>query len=135
MTDPFSITVGVVGLLSTLAGVSVQLNDMRKEFMEAENEIDSLLRELTDLTNVLSKLQAAQGGLSLPHTLSRDLAGLLRNCSDSATEAEIPLRKSSARRFRAAHWSFSGKKECLQLCRGLEAYKATLNIALNVYSA
>jgi hypothetical protein len=130
--DPFSITVGVVGLLSTLAGMSVQINDMRKEFVEAENEIDALLRELTDLSNVLSKLQNCH--LGLPDNLSKDLALLLRNCSSTATEAEIHLRKSSARRFRAAYWSFSGKKECLQLCRGLEAYKATISITLNVYS-
>jgi Fungal N-terminal domain of STAND proteins len=130
--DPFSITVGVVGLLSTLAGMSVQINDMRKEFVEAENEIDALLRELTDLSNVLSKLQNCH--LGLPDNLSKDLALLLRNCSSTATEAEIHLRKSSARRFRAAYWSFSGKKECLQLCRSLEAYKATISITLNVYS-
>jgi hypothetical protein len=135
MTDPFSITVGVIGLLSSLAGMSVQLNEMRKEFVEAENEIDALLRELGDLTNVLSKLQNAQGELGLPDNLSRDLAVLLRNCSSTATEVEIHLRKSSARRFRAAYWTFSGKKECLQLCRGLEAFKATISITLNVYSA
>jgi hypothetical protein len=135
MTDPFSITVGVIGLLSSLAGMSVQLNDLRKSFAEAEDEIDSLLRELTDLTNVLSRLQNTQGELTLPDNVLCDLAVLLRNCSSTATEAEIHLRKSSTRRFRAAYWTFSGKKECIQLRRGLEAYKATISIALNLYSA
>jgi hypothetical protein len=34
--------------------------------------------------------------------------------------------------MRSLNWSFSGKKECLQLCRGLEAYKGTISITLNL---
>jgi STAND-like protein len=134
MTDPFSITVGVIGLLSSLTSVSIQLNELIRDFSEAENDIELLLRELTDLTSALPGLQEVQASSLLQDNLSRDLEGVLENCGRLAVKAEVYLRKSSNRKFRGLFWAFSGKKECRQMCRGLEAHKATLSITLNLCS-
>ena len=134
MADPFSVATGVFSLLASLVNISIKLNDLRNGFFEAENEIDRFLRELGDLTSVLTRLQHSRALSRLPDNLSRDLIGVLRNCNNTAAEAEILLLESSLRRARWFHWAHTGKNALNQLCRGLEAHKATINIILNLGS-
>jgi hypothetical protein len=135
MADPFSLTAGCIGLLATLAGASIKLNDLRNDFVEAKAEIDSLLRELNDITHVLMRLRNSQNNLKLPGGLTRDLSGVLKNCERTAQDAEVLLLTSAMKRFRGFSWAITGKKEFLQTCRGLEAHKATLNIIVTLSSA
>jgi hypothetical protein len=136
MLDPFSLTGGIIGLLSSLTSLSIIVNEIIKDFVEAKTEINVLFRELTDLTNVLTQLQTTKGYLRLPNNLAEDLTGILRSCSDTAEEVGFLLRRSAVKRrpVRGAYWACIGKKECLQLCRGLEAHKATVNIILSLCS-
>jgi hypothetical protein len=52
MMDPLSITVGVVGLLSSLTTLSIRINEFQKDFSESSTEIQQLTREVSDLTQL-----------------------------------------------------------------------------------
>ena len=91
-------------------------------------------RELNDLTMILQRLQSPGTVASLPSNLTQDLDQVLQNCSRTVVEMDIFLKKAAARRMRAMSWAFSGKKECLEICRAIEAHKATINITLAVSS-
>jgi hypothetical protein len=125
MADP-------VSLISSLTRISITLHETIKTFREAKEDIEGLLREITALTDVLARLQTARTSSLLPDDLKNDLANLLQGCNTKAIEAEIHVRKASNRTLRGLNWTLSGKKECLQLCRGLEAYKGTISITLNL---
>lgn len=90
--DPFSITVGTIGLISSLTTISIKLNELRIDFVEAKTEIDSMLREFTDLSSILARLQNSGRASDLPGTLSRDLFGVLTNCNRTILEAETLLQ-------------------------------------------
>jgi len=132
--DPFSITVGAVGLLSSLAALLVKLNELRADFVEAETEIDAMLQAFTDLTGILTRLQNSGETSSLPGNLSKNLASVLSNCNKTAVEAGVLLRNASMHRMRRVYWASTGKKECVGLYRGIKAHKATISIALNLCS-
>jgi len=78
MTDPFSITTGVFGILSTLASLSIRINEFRHDFAESVREIDRLTKEVGDLTGVLQQLQA-RASLRLPNNLSQNLGAVLQD--------------------------------------------------------
>ena len=127
MPDPLSITTGVVGLIGSL----VRLNDLRGDFFEAKNEINSFFREVDSLMNVLTRLQNLN---HMPDSLSRDLLEVLQDCNDTAQKADILLLRSSLSQLPSLYWVYTGKKEVLQLCREIGAQKATIGIILNLSS-
>jgi hypothetical protein len=127
MPDPFSITTGLIGLTGSL----VKLNDLRGDFFEAKNEIDSLFREVDSLMNVLTQMQNLK---RMPDSLSGDLLEVLQDCNHTAKEADFLLLRSSLNPLPSLYWACTGKKEVLQLCRKLEAQKATIGIILNLSS-
>lgn len=127
MPDPLSITTGLTGLIASL----VKLDNLRVDFFEAKNEIDSLFREVDSLMNVLTQLQNLK---RMPDSLSRDLLEVLQDCNESAQKADILLLRSSLSHVPSLYWAYTGKREVLQLCRELEAQKATIGIILNLSS-
>ena len=135
MPEPLSIAAGVVGLISSLTALSLNLNQMRRSFVAAEAEINAFLHELRDLTTLLQRLHRSELLLRLPDNMSQDFLGVLKNCGSTAEEVDIMLTKASIKRFRGASWVLSGKNDFLRLCRGLEAHKATLGVTLNFTSA
>jgi len=134
MADPLSIAAGVVGILASLTALSMRVQEFRKDFKESSTEIRQLTREISDLTLILGRLDEARSSLSLPHKLGDDLRSVLQDLNSVIVEADIHLRKASERKLRGAYWAFTGKKECVELCRGLESHKSTLNLALTLSS-
>lgn len=130
MADPLTITTAVIGVLSSLTTLSIRTNEFRKDFTEASIEITSVNREVNDLALILQRLLDTRGSLSLPADLSRDFARVLKDLNRAVSEIDAFLTKTSNRKLRSAYWAFSGKRECIGLCRGLESYKATLNLTL-----
>jgi len=131
--EAFPIVVGTASLLSAITTLSIRLNEFRQTYTEAVSEIDGLTRELSDLSTVIIRLHEAGGADALPG-LEKDLNGVLANCNRTIKDTEKHLQQASSRRFPGVYWAFSGKRECLQLCRGLEAHKSTLNITLSLSS-
>jgi hypothetical protein len=132
MADPFSITAGVIGLLSSLATLSTQINDFRRDFKGASLEVSQLAQEVDDLAQILQRLDEAQVSRSLPMNLAKNLGNVLGNLNRYVIQIELHLKRVSGKKMKAAYWAFTGKKEYLQLCRGLESYKSTLNIILTL---
>ena len=130
--DPLSITVGVVGLLSSLTALATRLNDLHTDFQEAESEITQLTHEINDLTQILNQLEDTRQRGILNRNLQSNLGGVLQRLQTVIIEIEVHLRNVAARRLRGAYWALSGKKQFQQLCRRLESYKSTLTLALTL---
>jgi hypothetical protein len=92
-------------------------------------EIDSLFREVDSLMKVLTQLRNIK---RMPDSLSRDLLEVLQDCNHTAKRADILLLRSSLSQLPSLYWAYTGKREVLQLCRELEAQKATIGIILNL---
>lgn len=122
---------GALSLLASITTLSVRLNEFRADYTEAVSEIDALNHELNDLSTILSRLHEAGETLASSH-LAQDLVGVFENCNRTVISIKLLLQKAHARKFRGFYWAFFGKKECLQLCRGLEAHKSTINIAMTL---
>lgn len=131
MVDPTSITTGIVGILSSLTTLSMRINDLRKDFKGAADEINQLTREVDNLRLILKRIDE-QNPLQIPPNLANELPSILSTLNTSIVETDILLRKVSQKKFRSAYWAFSGKKECTELCKKLESYKSTLNLALTL---
>jgi Fungal N-terminal domain of STAND proteins len=133
--DPLSITASALGILGTVTALSMTINTFRKDFTEARTEIDRVTGDLNELSMILSRLGSAREIDALPDNLSKDLGGVLKNCKQTVVELEVHLEKSSKKTFRGATWAFSGKKDCLELCRRMESHKLTINTALTMATA
>jgi hypothetical protein len=132
--DPLSITVGVFGLVSSVTTLSLRANEFSHDFNEASKEMEGLSRELADLTMILQRLQSMGTSINLPSSLTRDLGQVLQNCNQTVVKMEVFLQKASTCRMRAISWALSGKKECLQICRAIEAHKSTIGVTLALSS-
>ncbi|KAF3923325.1 hypothetical protein ABW21_db0203337 [Orbilia brochopaga] len=130
--DPLSITAGVFSVLSSLATLSLKINDFREDFQEAEGEIRRLTDQVDALTLNLKQIEEAQSRGLIASRLRDDLSKVLQRLNTTIVETELFLKAAYARNFRGACWAFSGKKQCAQLCRRLESYKLTLNITLTL---
>jgi hypothetical protein len=131
--EGFSIVAGVFGLLSAITTLSIRLDEFRTTYTEAVSEIDTLNQELNDLSTILKRLHEAEETFAVSN-LAQDLHGVLENCNRTVVATDILLQKAYSRRLRGLYWAFSGKRECMQLCRGLEAHKSTINIAVTLTS-
>jgi hypothetical protein len=132
MADPFSIGAGVFGILTSLTSLSIRINEFRRDVSESANEMDRLTKEVDNLNGVLLQLQASRGSLTLPDQLSQQFGSVLQDLNRSVLETELLLKRK--RRFPSVYWAFSGKKNCLHLCRCLESYKSTLGLILTLSS-
>lgn len=125
--EPFQVSAAVLGLLSSITTLSIRLNEFRQTWSEAVTEIDGLVGELSDLTLILKQLQEERSAQAMPN-----LGSVLQNCNRTVISAELHLQKAFGRKFRGMYWAFTGKRECLQICRSLEAHKSIINIAMTV---
>ncbi len=132
MADPFGITAGVIGVLSSLITLSMRINDFRKDVQDAESEIRQLTHEVDDLTLILKQLEDAKARGKLPGNLTNDLVTLLQRLNTAVIETELHLKGAAGKKLRGAYWAFTGKSQCNQLCRRLESYKSTLNLTLTM---
>ncbi|KXJ90101.1 hypothetical protein Micbo1qcDRAFT_176655 [Microdochium bolleyi] len=123
MADPLTIFGGVIGILSSLTSLSTKINELRQDVQGARSEIRELADKVDDLALVLGHLKVAKEQGLVFHSLERHLGSVLQRL-DAAD------RKLSA----GMHWAFSGKSQCLQLCRRLEFYKSTVNVTLMLSS-
>jgi hypothetical protein len=132
--DPLSITSGVIGIISSLAALSMKINDFYGDVQGAALEIQQLTHEVQDLTLVLKNLENAQAKGILPHNLKNDIGTILRRLDGSVSETALFLDRTKKRKLQGVYWAFTGKNQCSQLCRRLESYKSTINVTLTLSS-
>ncbi|KAK6333227.1 hypothetical protein TWF718_011048 [Orbilia javanica] len=130
--DPLSITAGVFSLLSSLAALSMKINDFREDFEGAESEIRGLIEELDSLGLILKQLEGSCKAIN--KNLVDDLSKILQRLNTAVIEIQLFLTTTLGKKLRGPFWAFTGKKQCGQFCRRLEAYKSTLNITLTLAS-
>ncbi|EPS37735.1 hypothetical protein H072_8549 [Dactylellina haptotyla CBS 200.50] len=128
--DPLSITTGVVGLISSLASLSLKINDFYDDFRSADAEIRDLTTQVDSLGLTLKRLDDIKGAIA-PNALN-DLSKILQRLGTVINEIELFITTTSARRLRGSYWALTGKKQCIQLGRRLDQYKSTLNITLTL---
>ena len=129
--DPLSIAGGVFGLVSSITTLSLRLNELRRDFVEAASDIDDFAKELTAFSTVLNQLQNTN--VAFPTTtMSSDLSKILGDINRLLFSAEKHLETASTRKFRKMSWALSGRKEYLSICRSVESYKLTLVIAVTL---
>lgn len=130
--DPVSITVGVIGLLSSLSSLSTKINELRTDFHDADSDMTQITHEIGHLSQILKRLEDAWKRGLLNQSLQTDLSGVLHRLQTIVIETELHLKRAAARTLRGVHWAFSGKKQFQQFCRRLESYKSTLNLSLTL---
>jgi hypothetical protein len=131
--DPLSITAGVFGLASSITTLTLRLNELRRDFVEATSDIDDFTTELTAFSVVLNQLRNTN--VAFPTTtMSSDLSKILGDINRVLFSAEKHLETASTRKLRKMSWALSGRKEYLSICRSLESYKLTLVIAITLSS-
>jgi len=131
--DPLSITAGVFVLASSITTLTLRLNELRRDFVEATSDIDDFTTELTAFSVVLNQLRNTN--VAFPTTtMSSDLSKILGDINRVLFSAEKHLETASTRKLRKMSWALSGRKEYLSICRSLESYKLTLVIAITLSS-
>jgi hypothetical protein len=107
--EPFSITAGVVRVLSSLTNLSMKINGFQQDFQDAESEIRQLTHEVDDLMLVLKQIEKAQAYSKLPSNLTGDLVTILQHLNTTIIETKLYLKGAIAKKLRGAYWAFTRK--------------------------
>jgi hypothetical protein len=134
--DPLSITTACVGLVTTIAKVSITVNGFVREVRDARGDLDAVSRELLSLKTVLELLsddaETSTGG-GFPQSLIKQISGILKNCHGVLGQIESSLQNhSGAGVKKGVKWSLSGRDDMNKLRSSLEAHKSALDIALDM---
>jgi hypothetical protein len=134
--DPFSITVGCVGLLQAIAAVTTTITGFVQEVRSARSDMDGVSREILSVKTVLGLLEqdvANNADMTFPENLRKQITGILTNCTAVIMDIQASLHKHEGNRLqKAAHWVLSGKDDMTKLRTSLEAHKSALDIALDM---
>jgi Fungal N-terminal domain of STAND proteins len=133
--DPFSITVGCVGLVQAIVGVSGTISSFSKNVRQARRDMDEVSRELTSLKSILELLIAddENESVSFPDTLTQHVSAIVRNCHPSVLDIEKCLtRHQEASLRKGISWAASGREEVVKLLRSVEAHKLALSLGLDM---
>ena len=126
-----------VSVLSTVTTLSIQIHSFVSQVRDARKDMDAVSRELSSLSFCLKTLQddCENGKVAYPEILQQTLVGVLQNCEKVLTEMQELLRKMSSGNIgRRVQWSLTGRDDMMKLKSGLEAHKATIDIALDMVS-
>jgi hypothetical protein len=126
--DPFLVTVGVVGLVSSLASLSMKLHELRNDFQDATSDIPQFSHEINNPTPILKRLHDSRKKGMWNNSLQTDLAGVLQYINAAVIETELHLKGAAGRKLKGAYWALSGKKQF----QHLESYKSILNLTLTL---
>lgn len=135
--DPLSITTSCVGLLSSIADLSILISKFTLDFRDARKDMDAVRRELSSLSLCVENLRddTSKPCDTYPPTVQRSLIDVLGNCDDVMVEMKTLLDKMSSKSVgRRVQWATVGHGEMNKLRSRLEAHKATIDIALEMVS-
>jgi hypothetical protein len=136
--DPFSITVGCIGLIDIITRTSVQVVEFMRDVQAAKSDLDAVSRELLSLKTVLELLAediTTYTNEPFPLALWNQITGIITNCGGIVEHIQQELRKHEGGKLsKAAHWVAFGKGNMANLKLSLEAHKSALEIALDMIS-
>jgi cell shape-determining protein MreC len=135
--DPFSLTTGCIGLVAAIAQLSSSIASFIADVRSSRADLDGVSRELLSLKTILELLESDLSHTSstnLPETLTKQVNGILRNCTSVVQSILNILKKHEEgnRVYKAAQWAISGKSDVDKLRTSLEAHKSALEIALDM---
>ncbi|KIL94273.1 hypothetical protein FAVG1_02836 [Fusarium avenaceum] len=136
--DPLSIASGCAGLVSAIGSLSFSIHAFVRTCREARSDLDRVSRELLSLQTVLELIQedVADDTTAFPQTLERHVSGIVLNCNLVVTEIQECITKySSDNRLKVkASWAINGQGDIAKLRSSLEAHKAALELALDMFA-
>ena len=134
--DPLSITTACIGLVGSIANVSIQISDFVRGAREARGDLDLISRELVSLKTLLDILsEDARTGNGFTESLAKNLSGILESLGGVLKQIEVEIQKHAGGSLGpAVKWSLSGREEANKLRSSLEVYKSTLEIVLDMVS-
>ncbi|KAM5341822.1 hypothetical protein ACJ41O_014853 [Fusarium nematophilum] len=135
--DPFSITVGCLGLIDAIHKTSSLITRFIVNCKEARGDLRAVNLELSDLTLTVHLLQdivsddgkAAKG--SIPGSLESDIRGIIDNCLGVARDIEDVLAEYTSGRLAPTRWAVRGKDRVTTLKTLLGAHRQALNLAVD----
>lgn len=133
--DPVTITGSCVGLLSSIATLTIHITRFVGDVRDSRKDMDSVRRELSSLSFCVESLIDDTSGDSTlyPDSLKLNLISVLTNCDGVMTEMNSLLESLSSKTLgRRVQWALSGQDEMNKLRSRLEAHKATIEIALDM---
>jgi hypothetical protein len=134
--DPPSITTACLGLTGTIIKVYASVAGFVRDVRSARQELDEVLRELQSLQLVLELLRddtSQDGGIQLPSSLTRQVTGIVANCTVVVEELETLIDKHKTGGInKAARWALTGRGDANKLRSSLEAHKSALELALDL---
>ena len=133
--DPFSLTVGCVGLLSSIIDLSKTASKFAIDFRDARKDMESVRHELTSLQLCVETLHddLSQPEINYPQNIQRSLHDVLHNCDGVTGELKSLLDKFSSNNIgRRIQWTVTGQDGVKKLRDTLEAHKQTIEIALEI---
>lgn len=136
--DPLSIASGCAGLVQAIGSLSFSIHAFVRTCREARSDLDRVSRELLSLQTVLELIQedVTDDATTFPQTLERHVSGIVLNCNSVFTEIQECITKySSDNRLKIkASWAINGQGDVAKLRSSLEAHKAALELALDMFA-
>jgi len=133
--EPLSISMTCVGVLASVVKLSTQISLFVINVREARRDLDAVSRELSSLSLCLEALRAHTTTIQCPEVIRQTLLVVLNNCDDVTKEMEALLKKVSSQHIgRQIQWAMTTRDEMNKLRLNLEAYKSSIEIALELIS-
>ncbi|KAG5656788.1 hypothetical protein KAF25_010341 [Fusarium avenaceum] len=136
--DPLSIASGCAGLIQAIGSLSFSIHAFVRTCREARSDLDRVSRELLSLQTVLELIQedVVDDATVFPQTLERHVSGIVVNCNSVVTEIQECITKySSDNRLKVkASWAINGQGDVAKLRSSLEAHRAALELALDMFT-
>jgi hypothetical protein len=130
MVEPVSIISASVGLAGSIASLIVQITQFISKVRDAQSDLHLVVNELESLQFALEFLQN-DGEITLQDDVP--VASILGNLEMVVAQISQHVSEQSEMRMtKRIRWAICGRDEVDKLRCSLEAYKSTLDIALDV---
>src|SRR6266511_2567598 len=114
--DPFSISTASVGLIASIAALSVQINTFVSQVRDARKDMEAISHELSSLSMFLGMLRVDSTEFKYPESLQQNLVAVMQNCDYVTRQMQDLLQRfSSGRLGRRMQWSVSGRYDMNKL--------------------
>ena len=129
--DPFSVSTACIGLVATVAQLSIQIKSFISQTRDAPAEWQAVTTELDSLSFGLHNLGECSKFVELSEAYRSQFVTTAENCHEVVKEMKQLLdRLSSGGFFKRAEWALSGRDKMLSLKTSLEAHKSAVILAV-----
>jgi len=135
MADPISSIVACISLISTIGRTSSGIASFVRSYRALPSDLDNMSRDLTPLRNVLSLLKdnfATVDDQAVPETIRKEIIDIISNCRRVLEELDELLQRHNGGLSQALRWATTGSQDAAKLRWNLDAYRGTLNLALEL---